>query len=131
MERLLVKKMSGNSQFPKQGDLIWIDAEPHAGHEYGGHNPETNNIRRPMLVISSDVYNQRTGMVVGFPVTSTIPKDFPLALKLDTTKIHGYAILTNLLGYDFLARHGEVSEHISNALKSRALDAIKDIFAIY
>lgn len=25
---------------PQQGDLIWIDSEPHAGHEYGGHNSE-------------------------------------------------------------------------------------------
>jgi hypothetical protein len=32
---------------PKQGDLIFIDAEPHAGHEEGGHRPQSGHIRRP------------------------------------------------------------------------------------
>lgn len=123
--------MYGNEEYPKQGDLIWIDAEPHAGHEYGGHNPQTNNIRRPMLVISSDVYNQRTGMIVGFPITSKIPLGFPAALKITSTKIHGYAILSNLLGYDYTARHGEIVDHISKPLKTEALSVVKDIFGIY
>lgn len=27
--------------FPKKGDIIIADAEPHAGHEMGGQNPKT------------------------------------------------------------------------------------------
>ena len=27
-------------EFPKKGDIIIADAEPHAGHEMGGHNPK-------------------------------------------------------------------------------------------
>lgn len=128
MGKLWVKKMSGNIQYPDQGDLIWIDAEPHAGHEYGGHDSKNHNIRRPMLVVSSDKYNHRTGMVVGFPITSRIPNHFPASLKISSNNIHGYAILTNLLGYDFCARNGEIVDHISNNIKVRSLDAIKDIF---
>lgn len=120
--------MFGNNNFPHQGDLIWIDAEPHAGHEYGGHNK--NNIRRPMLVISSDIYNARTGMVVGFPITSKLPHNFPTALKISGSKIHGYAVLSNLLGYDYTARHGEVVDHLNKALKTKALEAIRDIFNV-
>ncbi|MFD1420571.1 type II toxin-antitoxin system PemK/MazF family toxin [Lactiplantibacillus songbeiensis] len=114
---------------PKQGDLVWIEAEPHAGHEYGGHSE--GNIRRPMLVVSTDVYNQRTGMIVGFPITSTIPNGFPAALKIEHTKIHGYAVLSNVLGYDFQARHGEVVDHVSRATKVQALAAIKDVFGLF
>ncbi|MEB3365626.1 type II toxin-antitoxin system PemK/MazF family toxin [Lactobacillus sp. R2/2] len=44
---------------PKQGDIIWIDAEPHAGREEGGHNPQSGNIQRPAIVISNNAYNQK------------------------------------------------------------------------
>lgn len=131
MEKWWGKKMSGNEVAPKQGDLIWIDAEPHAGHEYGGHDQSADNIRRPMLVMSSDLYNQRTGMVVGFPITSKVPRGFPGALKIESNKVHGYAILTNLLGYDYSARSGEVVDHLSKALRLKALAAVKDIFDIF
>ncbi|MFC6315365.1 type II toxin-antitoxin system PemK/MazF family toxin [Lapidilactobacillus achengensis] len=123
--------MSGELIFPKQGDLIWIDAEPHAGHEYGGHHPQNNNIRRPMLVVSSTVYNERTGMVVGFPITSKIPKGFPAALSVKGVKINGFAITSNMLGYDYAARNGEVVDHVSKVLRLKALAAVKDIFDFY
>ncbi|WP_302051009.1 hypothetical protein [Lactobacillus helveticus] len=42
-----------------------IDAEPHAGHEMGGHNPEEGNIRRRYLVVSRYQYNAKSGLVVG------------------------------------------------------------------
>ncbi|WEV43824.1 type II toxin-antitoxin system PemK/MazF family toxin [Lactobacillus sp. ESL0684] len=120
-----------NNDCPKQGDLIWIDAEPHAGHEYGGHARDINNIRRPMLVVSSDIYNERTGMVVGFPITSKVPREFTVSMKISTKKINGYAIFSNLLGYDYSARHGQVIDHLNKALRMQALAAVKDIFGIY
>ncbi|ALB28727.1 type II toxin-antitoxin system PemK/MazF family toxin [Companilactobacillus heilongjiangensis] len=122
--------MSGNDDSPKQGDIVWIDAEPHAGHEYGGHDSK-DNIRRPMLVISSDTYNRRTGMITGFPITFKIPTDFYASLKLKNDKIHGYIILSNLLGYDFSARRGKVVSHVNKQLKEQALSAIRDIFSVY
>ncbi|WP_317637429.1 type II toxin-antitoxin system PemK/MazF family toxin [Lactobacillus xylocopicola] len=122
--------MFGNESAPQQGDIVWIDAEPHAGHEYGGHNSTTGNIRRPLLVISSDLYNERTGMIVGFPITSKVPNGFPAGLQINGSKIHGTAILTNLLGYDYKARAGEVADHVNPAILVEALDAIRDIFAI-
>lgn len=38
--------------FPNQGDLIMIDAEPHKGREYGGHNKQLGNIRQIQNTIS-------------------------------------------------------------------------------
>ncbi|WP_243682034.1 type II toxin-antitoxin system PemK/MazF family toxin [Lacticaseibacillus manihotivorans] len=56
-------------QMPKQGDIIFIDSEPHAGKEFGGHDPEQNNTRRPMIVLSNTDYNHGTKMVIGMLVT--------------------------------------------------------------
>ncbi|GBG94012.1 cell growth regulatory protein [Ligilactobacillus salitolerans] len=122
--------MFGPNEFPKQGDLLWIDAKPHAGHEYGGHSVQKNNIRRPLLVVSSDIYNKLTGMVVGFPITSKIRSDFPAAMKINSQKIHGYAVFSNLLGYDYIARNAELVDHVDQVQKIQALSAVKNIFGI-
>ncbi|HEY2454936.1 MAG TPA: type II toxin-antitoxin system PemK/MazF family toxin [Scandinavium sp.] len=45
----------------KQGDIWLCDMEPIAGHEQGG--------KCPVLIISSDAFNQRTGLPVVFPIT--------------------------------------------------------------
>jgi len=125
--------MSGSQDFPEQGDLIWIDAEPHAGHEYVGHRPENGNNRRPMLVISDGLYNRSTKMIVGFPITSAnIDPAFPRTamIKIDDQSIHGHAILTGLLGYDYIARHGEIVGTVNRATKQKALSAVRNIFGL-
>ncbi|WP_338233135.1 hypothetical protein [Companilactobacillus muriivasis] len=75
-------------------------------------------------------------MITGFPITSKIPMDFYTSLKLKNDrkkndKIHGYIILSNLLGYDFSARRGKVVSHVDKQLKEQTLSAIRDIFSVY
>jgi hypothetical protein len=49
---------------PERGDLVWLDFEPHAGHEQAG--------RRPALALSPKYYNQKTGLGIFCPITSQI-----------------------------------------------------------
>ena len=49
---------------PAQGDVIWIDFDPQAGHEQGG--------RRPTLVLSLKSYNNRTHLSVLCPITKQV-----------------------------------------------------------
>lgn len=46
----------------KQGEIYLCDMEPVRGHEQGG--------KRPVLIISSDAFNERTGLPVVFPITT-------------------------------------------------------------
>lgn len=50
---------------PAQGDVIWIDFDPQAGHEQAGW-------RRPALVLSRMSYNQRPSPVVLCPLTRQV-----------------------------------------------------------
>ena len=50
---------------PAQGDVIWIDFDPQAGHEQAGR-------RRPALVLSRMSYNQRASLVVLCPLTRQV-----------------------------------------------------------
>lgn len=58
-----------------RGDIVWADLKPVAGHEQGG--------RRPVLVISHDALNERSGTVIGLVVTSQEPRaGLPLAFGI-------------------------------------------------
>ncbi|MCK8606439.1 type II toxin-antitoxin system PemK/MazF family toxin [Leuconostoc citreum] len=104
----------------KQGAIVFIDAEPHAGSEYGGHSATTGNIRRPVIVISGNDFNRVSGsFVMVFPITSKNKSLNPLAFPILTNKqeggIKGYIMATQILGYDFEARSGEVVGQIDAA----------------
>lgn len=58
-----------------RGDIRWADLNPVRGHEQAG--------RRPVLVISHDVFNERSGTVIALALTSRPQRaGFPLTLEL-------------------------------------------------
>lgn len=58
-----------------RGDIRWADLNPVRGHEQAGE--------RPVLVISHDVFNERSGTVIAVALTSREPRaGFPLTLEV-------------------------------------------------
>lgn len=58
-----------------RGDILWADLDPVRGHEQAG--------RRPILVLSHDVFNERSGTVIAVALTSQEPRvGYPLALEV-------------------------------------------------
>jgi len=56
-----------------RGDVRWAELNPARGHEQAG--------RRPVLVLSHDVFNERSGTVIAVAMTSKEPRaGFPLTL---------------------------------------------------
>lgn len=63
-----------------KGDVVWADLDPTRGHEQGG--------QRPVVVLSEDVFNARSGTVIAMAVTSQPQRaGFPLALELTSVKL--------------------------------------------
>ena len=57
-----------------RGDVRWADLNPGRGSEQAG--------RRPVLVLSNDVFNAKSGTVVAVALTSQEPRaGFPLTLE--------------------------------------------------
>ena len=57
-----------------RGDVRWAELKPVRGHEQSG--------RRPVLVLSHDVFNDRSGSVIAVGMTSQEPRaGFPLTLE--------------------------------------------------
>jgi len=61
-----------------RGDLYWAELEPVRGREQAGH--------RPVLVLSREIFNERSGTVIAMAVTSRAQKaGFPLTFPLPET----------------------------------------------
>ena len=57
-----------------RGDVRWADLNPDRGHEQAG--------QRPVLVLSHDVFNERSGTVIAVAMTSQEPRaGFPLTIE--------------------------------------------------
>src|SRR5438105_7103791 len=63
-----------------RGDVVWADLNPTRGHEQAGS--------RPVVVISEDVFNARSGTVIAMAITSQPQRaGFPLTLRLTSLKL--------------------------------------------
>jgi len=63
-----------------RGDVVWAELNPVRGQEQAG--------RRPVAVLSEDVFNERSGTVIAVAMTSRQPKaGFPLTLEIQSTKL--------------------------------------------
>ena len=63
-----------------RGEIRWADLNPMRGHEQAG--------ARPVLVLSHDVFNERSGTVIAVALTSQEPRaGFPLTVELTSPKL--------------------------------------------
>ncbi len=57
-----------------RGEIRWAEFNPVRGHEQAG--------RRPVLILSHDIFNERSGTVIAVAMTSQEPRaGFPLTLE--------------------------------------------------
>ncbi len=63
-----------------RGEIRWADLNPTIGHEQSGE--------RPVLILSQDIFNERSGTVIAMALTSQEPRaGFPLTHELLASKL--------------------------------------------
>ncbi len=63
-----------------RGEIRWADLNPARGREQAG--------LRPVLILSQDIFNERSGTVIAMAITSRPQQaGFPLTLELDATDL--------------------------------------------
>lgn len=64
----------------RRGEIRWADLDPVRGREQAG--------RRPVLILSQDIFNERSGTVIGVALTSQPQRaGFPLTLQLSSSTL--------------------------------------------
>lgn len=91
---------------PKQGDVVFVDLNPIKGHDQSGF--------RPAVVISNNVFNENTKMVIVCPITSNC-KVFPTHYCLEDTKsIQGSVLCEHVRSIDYEMRNLKFVERLSD-----------------
>ena len=106
-----------------QGDIVWLNLNPQAGHEQSG--------RRPALIISNSDFYSVVGMKMAMicPITNT-DKDFVLHIKLDKrTKTTGVIMCEQVKVLDISARGYEFIEKLPSDILSEVLDVVRGFSA--
>ena len=84
---------------PDSGDLVWLNFNPQTGHEQKG--------RRPALVISPKIYNEKSGLVLACPITSQI-KNYPFEVALTGHPVKGVVLADQIKSLDWRERRAKL-----------------------
>ena len=81
---------------PRKGDFVALTFDPQSGHEQRG--------RRPALVVSNDLFNERTGLCIACPVTNA-RRDYPFHVSIpEGCEVTGVVMVEQVKSIDFRAR---------------------------
>ena len=106
------------SYIPEKGDFVAVTFDPQSGHEQKG--------RRPALVVSNTLFNQRTGLAMVCPLTTTDRKyPFHVAIANDPHTT-GFVMVEQVKSIDYQSRKtkfiGKASDEVLDEVLS-ILDA--------
>ena len=111
---------------PDRRDMIWIGFDPQAGGEMKGEHP--------MLVLSSKSFNERTGIVIGLPMThSEANETNPFAIKyVGAKKDVGYVLTHQPKSFDWRVRKAKTHPlgALSDGLFQRVCERLNQIIQV-
>ena len=111
---------------PDRRDIIWIGFNPQVGREMKDEHP--------MLVLSNRIFNERTGIVIGLPMTHAAFNDTnPFAVKFAGAKGEvGYVLAHQPKSLDWRLRGARphLWKQVSPSVFQAACEELNGIIAI-
>jgi len=103
------------SYVPKKGDFVAVTFDPQSGHEQKG--------RRPALVVSNSLFNEKTGLAMVCPMTHT-DRGYPFHVPvIDSRDVSGFVMVEQVKSIDFRARKARLIGKASD-------DVLSDVLSI-
>lgn len=94
--------MVGQGYVPDAGHVVWLEFSPQAGHEQAG--------RRPGLVLSPRIYNEKSSVALFCPITSKV-KGYPFEVLLPPSmRVTGVVLSDQVRSLDWRARQARFEE---------------------
>ena len=104
-----------------RGEIRWADLNPVRGREQGG--------RRPVVIISQDVFNERSGTVIALAITSQPQRaGFPLSLEIESPHLpkRSWAKISQIRTLS-VERIGEALDTLSPEQMNHLLEGLNEI----
>ena len=104
-----------------RGEIRWADLNPVRGHEQAG--------TRPVVILSHDVFNERSGTVIAMAVTSQAQRaGFPLTLELESGNLPKQSwVKISQIRTLSVKRIGETIDTLSPEILSQLIDGLDEI----
>ena len=101
---------------PEKGDFIAVTLDPQCGHEQKG--------RRPAIVVSHTLFNERTGLAIVCPLTTT-DRSYPFHVAVvDSPRVKGFVMVEQVKSIDYRARQTKRIGKASAALLDEVLSIL-------
>ena len=106
-----------------RGEIRWADLNPARGHEQAG--------LRPVLILSHDIFNERSGTVIAVAITSQPQKaGFPLTLELKSPNLPKKSwIKISQIRTLSVERIGKITGKASLEELNQAIEGLNEIIA--
>lgn len=106
---------------PDAGDLVWLTFDPQAGHEQAG--------RRPALVLSPWIYNDKAGLALVCPIT-TKQKGYPFEVPVDAGGITGVVLADHVKSVDWRARRAMRAARAPDETLADVLERLRPLLGL-
>ena len=101
---------------PEKGDFIAVTFDPQSGHEQRG--------RRPALVVSNTLFNERTGLAIVCPITTT-DRGYPFHVAIiDNPDVRGFVMVEQVKSIDFRGRKARLIGKASDGMFDEVLSIL-------
>jgi mRNA interferase MazF len=106
-----------------RGEIRWAELNPVQGHEQGG--------RRPVIILSHNIFNQKSGTVIASAITSQSQRvGFPLVLEILSCKLPKQSwVKIGQIRTLSVQRIGNKIGTISDEELSQIIDGLNEIIA--
>ena len=104
-----------------RGDIFWADLNPVRGREHAG--------LRPVVVISKDIFNERSGTIIAMNITSQPQKaGFPMTLEMIGTTLPKQSwVKISQIRTLSTERLGEKVGHIPQEILTKLTEGLNEI----
>ena len=101
---------------PGKGDFVAVSFDPQSGHEQKG--------RRPALVVSNTLFNERTGLAIVCPLTNT-DRHYPFHVAVrNDPGVTGFIMVEQVKSIDFRARKAKRIGRAADAVLEEVLSLL-------
>ena len=101
---------------PEKGDFVALSFDPQSGHEQKG--------RRPALVVSNTLFNERTGLAMVCPIT-TSDRSYPFHVAIsDNQQVKGFVMVEQVKSIDHRARGARLIGKAADELLDNVLSVL-------
>lgn len=108
--------MSAKNYIPERGDVVWLNFTLQAGREQAG--------KRPALIISPKIYNEKSGLAIACPITTHI-KGYPFEVLLNSNGFtHGAVLADHVKSVDWKVRKAKFVERCTNTVLDEVISKL-------